>query len=198
MMEVQQSVQEAFMNVASPAGRFGLQSFMQSLLSPAVHLIIIAAVTVPIVIMFTTGEAHPSGAFFVFAALPSVVGLLHHVGRERRRFEEGKADLEMRGGKTAAIERFQPTAWSMLTSCLTLYAIFLVCAMLAAAVTATPLKDDNAGALRALVLAGYGAYVSVLWYMLARSTRTRSPRASSSTARCAWPRRWSSVTWPAI
>lgn len=141
-----------------------------------VPFIIAAALAVPIVLMVTGYWSDPNAAFFVFAALPSVVGLLHHVSSERRRFEESKADLESRTNTNVAttVDRFQPTAAAALTSCLILYAVFLLAALLASVATTPPAANaskevlNSLAALKGLVLAGYGAYVSVLWYMLGR------------------------------
>lgn len=138
-----------------------------------VPVIITAALAIPIFVMLFGTAADSYVAFFVFAALPSVVGLLHHVSSERRRFEEGKADLAHRckdAGVMPEVERFEPTASSSLVSCLILYTVFLLAAILAAMSTAPGAKvpADTARALQGLILAGYGAFVSVLWYMLGR------------------------------
>ncbi|HET7433554.1 MAG TPA: hypothetical protein VFN10_02455 [Thermoanaerobaculia bacterium] len=149
-----------------------------SVLRFLVPLIIIAALTVPIALLLRKSP-ELYDAFYVFAALPAVVGLLHHVG-ERHRFEEGKADAESRApGHSAArsLDRFQPTASAALTSCLILYIVFLLSALIASTVAhaantglllGTKSSPERGRALMGMIFAGYGAYVSTLWYMLGR------------------------------
>jgi hypothetical protein len=159
----------------SGTDRSGMSAFQRS-----IHLIIAGAVIIPLWAMMIGEGNRPNGAFFVFAALPSIVGLLHHVSQGRR-FEKGKAELKERGAKSQVegVHRFEPNSYTAISSCLTLYAVFLVGALLATAVTNAPapaaidaakpaVSSPTGDGLHALTLAGFGAYVSVLWYMLGR------------------------------
>ncbi len=106
--------------------------------------------------------------FRLFALLPGIIGVANHIVMSRQyatEAGEGGAD-----GKsvTDPESEHRPTFWEALAASILLTVIFLIVAKTANA------DDQN---LVGLVYAGYGAYISTLWFMLVRLNATAlSPR----------------------
>ncbi|HWW62773.1 MAG TPA: hypothetical protein VN181_15465, partial [Thermoanaerobaculia bacterium] len=127
-------------------------------------------------VWLNTAGSDVRGLFHVFALLPPVVAILYHIATQRRRYEsereEAKARMERAALKETRaadaladeeLDRYEPSFGNTLSGATILYAVFVSVAFMAVSVNA----ETKGGAL-GYVFAGYGAYVSLLWYMLAR------------------------------
>jgi hypothetical protein len=116
--------------------------------------------------------------FFGLAPLPGLIGLITYVSSQKNRYELQKDALEQMqhltpSGDTnfADAKKFEPSFVAWLTGALLLTGVFLIVAILA------PHATSKNPAEMGIVFAGYGTYVSTLWFMLGRlNAHALSPR----------------------
>jgi hypothetical protein len=116
--------------------------------------------------------------FFGLAPLPGLIGLITYVSSQKNRYELQKDALEQMQHLTpntdtnfADAKKFEPSFVAWLTGALLMTGVFLIVAVLA------PHAGPNNPAEMGIVYAGYGTYVSTLWFMLGRlNAHALSPR----------------------
>jgi hypothetical protein len=116
--------------------------------------------------------------FFGLAPLPGLIGLITYVSSQKNRYELQKDALEQMQNLTpstdtnfADAKKFEPSFVAWLTGALLLTGVFLIVAVLA------PHASSKNPAELGIVFAGYGTYVSTLWFMLGRlNAHALSPR----------------------
>jgi len=116
--------------------------------------------------------------FFGLAPLPGLIGLITYVSSQKGRYELQKDELAQMQSLTPATDsnfadasKFEPSFVAWLTGALLLTGVFLIVAVLA------PHASSERPAEMGIVFAGYGTYVSTLWFMLGRlNAHALSPR----------------------
>jgi len=116
--------------------------------------------------------------FFGLAPLPGLIGLITYVSSQKNRYELQKDALEQMQSVTANTDtafadakKFEPSFVAWLTGALLMTGVFLIVAVLA------PHANTTNAAEMGIVYAGYGTYVSTLWFMLGRlNAHALSPR----------------------
>ncbi|HXA16263.1 MAG TPA: hypothetical protein VN380_04690 [Thermoanaerobaculia bacterium] len=116
--------------------------------------------------------------FFGLAPLPGLIGLITYVSSQKGRYELQKDELAQMESLTPATDtnfadasKFEPSFVAWLTGALLLTGVFLIVAVLA------PHASSQRPAEMGIVFAGYGTYVSTLWFMLGRlNAHALSPR----------------------
>jgi hypothetical protein len=148
-------------------------------------LVIISALfaAAPLIVRYFFFQGHitqtPSQLiFFGLAPLPGLIGLITYVSSQKNRYELQKDALEQMQSLTASTDtnfadakKFEPSFVAWLTGALLLTGVFLIVAILA------PHASSKNPAELGIVYAGYGTYVSTLWFMLGRlNAHALSPR----------------------
>jgi hypothetical protein len=107
--------------------------------------------------------------FWPFVLLPGIIGVANYIVTLRQRDAEHEADQTTPEQAAEAEGQHRPTFIEAMAAALLLTAVFSVAAKAAA-------KYDDIH-LRGLTYAGYGAYISTLWFMLVRlNASALSPR----------------------
>ena len=130
--------------------------------------------------LFKTPVSHSPAQmiFFGLAPLPGLIGLITYVSSQKGRYELQKDALEQMQSLTAKTDanfadakKFEPSFVAWLTGALLMTGVFLIVAVLA------PHASSKNPAEMGIVFAGYGTYVSTLWFMLGRlNAHALSPR----------------------
>ena len=127
-------------------------------------LILGAAGFLVLIVLLPSGNARTIAAVFsAFAILPGLIGIANHLVRERQQRLHSNVSSNHESDHS-------PTLYEMLASAMILSAVFLVVAR----GCISPAKIVN---MDGWVFAGFGAYISTLWFMLVRlNANALSPR----------------------